>query len=90
MFITIRTIGTVGVIYTEMNNVVYQIKQCLHLKVGQVILEKPARVRKNLKIHNREKSATSLQSPSSNTHERAHDQWGHEVSLCTDGRLTGR
>ena len=26
---------------------------------------------------------TSLQSPSSNTHERAHDQWGHEISLCT-------
>ena len=21
--------------------------------------------------------------PSSNTHERAHDQWGHEISLCT-------
>jgi len=33
---------------------------------------------------------TSLQSPSSNTQERAHDQWGHEISLCTDGRLTGR
>ena len=28
----------------------------------------------NLKIHSRKKSATSSQSPSSNTHERAHDQ----------------
>ena len=26
---------------------------------------------------------TSLQSPSSNTHEREHDQWGHEISLCS-------
>ena len=41
-------------------------------RVGK--FEKPARVRKNLKTHSRNKSATSLQSPSSNTHERAHDQ----------------
>ena len=33
---------------------------------------------------------TSLQSPSSNTHERAHEQWGHEISLCTRWKADGQ
>ena len=63
-------------------------------------MEKPARDRENLKIHSWKKSATSLQSPSSNTHERARDKFvyrwkadrqvGHPVILGGPAKMIGR